>query len=71
MLQQSGVAAARFEPGDLGGANIKGPRPSAEGAGTAPRLVMCLQQCHRQPLLGQQRRCGEPGDAATDHDHTG
>ena len=69
MLQQSGMAAARFEAGDLGGAHIKGPWTPTERAGTPPGLVMRLQQRHRQPLLGQQRRCGEAGDAATDHDH--
>ena len=36
MLQQSGMATARFEPGDLGGAHIKGPRTAAERAGTSP-----------------------------------
>ena len=71
MLHESGMAAARFEACDLGGAHIEGPWTPAERAGAPPRLVMRLQQRYRLTFLGQQRRCGEAGDAATDHYHTG
>ena len=52
MLQESGMAAARFEACYLGGAHIEGPWTPAERAGAPPRLVMRLQQRYRLPFLG-------------------
>ena len=49
----------------------RGPWPTTKCSGTTTRLVMSLQQGHRDAFMGQQSRRCETGDAAADYENPG
>ena len=57
-----------LQTGYLRGSDVKGVKPTPEGAGAAPALVVCLQQGDGQTGTGEKSGCRQASDASP-HDH--
>ena len=60
---------AGFQPGHLGGPDIKGPGAAPKCAGAAPALAVGFEHLHRQSSLGEQGAGRQTSDASPHDRH--